>query len=298
MAVEANNASAIIDLARTHGACEGIDLTDVPGGPKVLSVPVGRSVMSIKKLIDEYAERPDRKTGTAELQTLASFCEFVNLHKDDHTVVFADVANRKAPAMLAVLDYHDDKGPRFGAHRARYAFPVSEEWTAWMLAAEKQFTQADFAAFMEDRVPDVAPPESAVASVQTFAGQIGIKLATAQQLMNLSRELSIKATQKVKSATNLSSGEATVAFEEEHQDGNGGSVKVPGGFALQIPVFRGGVSYQVPVRLRYRIQGGQVIWSFKLSRIDPIWDDAVTESCNTVVEKTTVQLFRGLPERG
>src|SRR5690348_16422519 len=93
----------------------------------VVALPKALELHSLKRFRDELAERPERRTGTAKLTTLESFCEHVARFADEHSAIFAS-EDPNSPKLEAVLDYHE-KGsggaPRFGKHRAVYFFPLS-----------------------------------------------------------------------------------------------------------------------------------------------------------------------------
>lgn len=262
-------------------------------------VPNGKTLVSVKKFIDEYRTQPERRAGTATLSTLASFIDHVKRFADEHTAVFADVDNRKNAQLVSVLDYHEKTAagqPRFGQHRGVYKFPLSDEWHAWNSGADNPMNMAAFAQFLEDRIMDVLDPTAGGDTIKEFAVNLGITLATAQRLMELSRGLAIRVEAKVSQAVNLSSGEGQMTFSESHGTTDGGAIKIPGGFAITIPVFRNGPLYKIPVRLRYRVQQGSVVWWYSPQRIDRVWDHAITEACDTVADETERQLFYGKPE--
>lgn len=295
-----NDAQAIIDtmtilnLATFHTVQNGTSEE-----MQVCVIPKGKEIVSIKQFFDEYRTRPERRRGTATLTTLESFIAHVKRHRDDASVVFSDTADRKAPKLIAVYDYNEAGGDvtkaRFGEHRAVYHFPISEEWTAW--TSRTQAMQQDaFAEFLEERIVDVIDPATVGETVKRFAAELGITLAAPQRLMELSRGLAVRVGQRVVQQVNLSSGEAQLGFEEKHE-GESGPLKVPGGFAIGVPVFRSGALYQVPARLRYRVHGGAVSWMLSLQRVDQVWDHAITEACDLTAKETGCPLFYGTPEK-
>lgn len=278
--------------------------SSLPKTIEVLSVPSGRSAVSIKPFLDQYRTRPERKKGTSAMATIASFVDQVNRSKDADTIIFADVANRAAPRLIAVFDYNKAGPagePRFGEHRANYAFPVSEEWKAWTSGKLNEIGQADFAEFLENRIMDVLDPASisdpeGKGVLAEFCAQLGIRLASPQALMELSRGLTVHANHKVVQAVNLTTGEGQIAFGETHTDAAGAPVKVSGGFAIAISVFLNGPAYKIPVRLRYKVKEGSVRWTLQPQRLNAVWDDAVTEAVNGVTTKTELTTLFGTPE--
>jgi uncharacterized protein YfdQ (DUF2303 family) len=265
---------------------------------EVLVLPASLTAKSIKELVDENRQAPLRRRGTAELTTLGSFIAHVNLFKNADSVIFADRTPSK-PALLAVIDYNrhgPDGAARYGEHRARYDFPLSEELTVWRAMNGKGMPQEAFAGWIEDHLTDVSDPAGAQQGALAFAGLFGCAFASASRLLELSRGLSVHVGARVQNHVNLSTGETAVTFAEGHADDSGRPLKIPGAFLLGIPVFRGGAPYQIPARLRYRVASGSITWSYDLYRIDAVFDHAFDEACETAEEGTELPLFMGTPE--
>lgn len=297
--VQQSETDALVRAALKFAEVQTFDLDT----PEVMVLPAGRTVISLKKFIDEYASAPDRKEGSSEMATIASFVDQVNRSKDADSVVFAAVANRADPKLIAVFDYNKagpEGAPRFGRHRTLYRFPVSEEWKAWTAKPIDNIGQVDFAEFLEAHIMDVLDPASldpeGKGTLAAFCRQLGIRPASPQQLMELSRGLTVHANHKVVQNVNVGTGEAQISFGETHTDAQGAPVKVSGGFAIAIPVFIGGPAYQIPVRLRYRVKDGQVRWTLQPQRLDEVWNDAVNESVGSVTTKTALTTLFGTPE--
>jgi len=286
---------AVIDAIERLTALETINL---PGQQVAVVLPKGKELRSIKPLIDEYRLAPERKRGTATLLSVDSFIDHTNRCKDTGSVVFADT-DRSAPYLLAVFDYNMPDGtPRFGQHRAKYAFPLSYEWKVWLERDGAQMDQGAFAEWIEDRMADIADPAVATARTREILEKIGCDLAAPARLAELSRGLSVRVDQRVANHAKLASGEGQILWREEHQDETGAPLRIPGAFLITIPLFRGGPLYAIPVRLRYRVDktSGRVLWHFDLYRVEEIFDHAIETACNRVVEATGLQLFVGTPE--
>lgn len=290
------------DLAEFERANAELKLLTV-GGVTIAAVPEGAELQSVKALLDEYRTAPERKKGTANLTDAASFIAHVNRFKDAHSAVFA-VNDRSRPALIGVLNYHEAAAgaPRFGDHRAAYAFPLSDEWKAWKAKNGVKMNQREFAEFLEDRIVDVlTPPDISqdvpgVDAIIELSRLLGGSFAGPSKLLDLSRGMAVTADHKVKQAVNIGSGEVSVQFEEEHKDGSGAPLKVPSLFMIGIPVFVSGAAYRLPVRLRYRIKDGSLIWFYELFRAEKAFDDAFNETCARVAKETGLPLFYGQPE--
>lgn len=280
--------------ARLHARVETVD------GISVILTPTG--AQSIKVLVDEWDEFPERAIGSANLTTEAAFAAHVLRQKSASSVVFAD-DTRQAPKLVAVYDYHDEQTagrlgqPRHLGHRARYAPALSDEWVGWNRQAGAGFVDAAaFAEFVESNILDVVAAPSQSETLIQLRDVLGGEWATPSQLMELSRGLQLSISETVKSGTRLSSGEIQVQFEQKHADGSGGDLRVPTLFAVGIPVFRDGPRYQIAMRLRYRVHAGKVSWAIAPHRMDAAWDHAFAEILTRLAEVTAIPMFRGTPD--
>jgi hypothetical protein len=295
-------------------------LTDGKVNAPVVVLPEaggGFRIESVKRFLDEFRDRPERREGTARMGDLASFIAHVNRFATPESAIFAS-ADRQKPGLLAVLDYHHrvnledgddikvdpDATPSFLKHRTEYLFPISDEWNTWAGANGKPMNQGQFAAFLEDNAQDLLPPP-------TFAEEksdsdldlwrltelvLG-RWASPERMMELSRGLAIFESARIVNATNISTGEGAITFEEEHRDGEGKKLEVPNLFLVGIPVFKNGPRYRVVVRLRYRKDGPAIKWHYDLYKHDKVFDHAFEEACKEASEKTGLPLFVGIPER-
>lgn len=302
--LEDSAVAAIADLAQEAVDPKTIDVSieseaDGSGmSATILFVPKGYEAKSIKPFVDEYRKAPERRRGTATLEDLESFIAHVNRFKDEGSVVFA---KKDPPSLLAVLDYHPagaSSEPRFGRHRSAYAFPLSDEWKTWndRNGSAKLMDQANFAEFIETRIIDVRAPDGVGDATKARLESIGARAAAPFELLNLSRGLAIRAELKVQNAVNLSTGETQLEFVTTHQDAGGKTLDVPGAFVITIPVFRFGQPYELVVRLRYRLRGGEIGWFYELLGQDAVFDDAFVGACQQTKEQTGLPLYGGTPE--
>lgn len=294
-----NDAAAVIDAVERLCVTEGLNVKPEPDGTiPLVVISRGKKVVDLKPIFDQYRTHPERKRGTAVLTTLASFVTHVNRFKDDESAIYLDDTNAEAPKFISVIDYHLSGGghARFGEHRGTYLFPLSEEWRAWTAKDGREMPQGEFASFLEDRIPDILAPASVGEKTSEFAQKAGIVFAPPARLLELSRGLTVKVDTQVAHHVNLSTGEAVITFKEEHGNPDGEQMKVPNGFAIQIPVVKKGQPYMIPVRLRYRVSSGRVLWKFALYRTDLIFEEMIREAVLSVEENTELPVFRGRPE--
>lgn len=262
---------------------------------------------------DEYRRFPLWRSGTAHLTQLASFIALVNRHKLTHSAIFAK-DDLKAPALTAVFDYHPDNadltangeaaGHQYQAmrHRASYAFPLSEEWSAWFGLNCQAMSMKDFAAFLETHIVDVSddPVSGWSEAAQRFAKAnraSGSAIADPSRLIDLSRKFAVYETATAVEAVNLTSGEAQFKFASEHKQADGKPVDFPSLFSIVIPVFaRSTTFYRLIARLRYRIANGKPVFWYELWRPDLTFETAFNEALDQVAEETGLPIYAGSPE--
>ncbi len=271
----------------------------IAGVPSSIPAFVNRrdgKIESVAGLFEPYRSAPKAKTGTANVTTIESFIELTERHKTEHSVIFA-VTDWQKPSLTAVIDYHKNAsgGPADnGKHRIHYAFPRSEEWKAWSDIHNKALDQSEFAEFIEDHIADLAAPDSMEA--EDFQEKFGFKVAYPNELVALSRGLAVHTETRVKSNLVLQSGEGEITWDEEHKDAAGNKLKVPGMFILQIPAFHMGAPLRIPVRLRYRVKAGAVVWTVLLYRPDVFITQEVLRDLEQAASRTELPKFVGTPE--
>lgn len=304
IATDAQTAADTIEaVAKLARAAAGIDIVSLTVSGKGLpsSVPIAKlhgeqpEFSSLKRLAEEWREYPERKKGTAQAETLASFIDLANRHKTDDSVIFA-ATDWRAPSLTAVIDYHQATGGDAGnlGHRIHYAFPLSEQWKTWVSQNGKPMDQGAFAAFIEDNIADLSSPEAL--EVTEYERMFATKIATPSELVRLSRGLAVHVSSRAVSAVTLQSGEGEIVWDEEHKAADGKKLTVPGLFMLQIPLFHMGEPQRVPVRLRYRVREGATVWFYQIFRPDMAVTERVTEDYETAIAGTTLPGFIGKPE--
>jgi len=304
--MEKNETAELFDRALD---CGDVKLVEREGFA-FAAVPKNRTLQSIKPLLDAYAVKPDRREGTDKVTDVESLSSWTNRHKDEGSVVFCD-RTRTAPKLLTVVDYHKagegDDQARFGKFRALYEFPLDRAWKDWKGIDGQQMGQADFAAFLEDHVLDLIGPDISSDGegtetrklpqvVQQYLDLMGGRCAQPNDVVALSKGLDLNANSKVANRVDLQSGQGTIVFETTHVDSSGARVDIPRLFMIAIPIFeRSAEHYRIPVRIRYRLAGGSVIWIPTLFGADDIIDAAIEDAAKKVAADTTLPLFYGWP---
>lgn len=264
------------------------------------SVPIGfdraeQEFVSVKNLIEEYRTAPARRKGTAKVDTLQSFIDLTNRHKDQQSVLFGK-ASWPEPKLTAVLNYDSSEAEaRYGDHRVEYTFPLTEEFKTWIGQNGKPMSQVDFASFIEEHAAELSEPMAN--EVADYEPLFKERFATPSDVLMLSRELEVYSSAKAKQGIRLQTGERTLEFSEEHFNGKGEKVTIPGIFMVSVPAFVGGAVVRIPARLRYRL-GPPISWFYQLYRWEAFVRDEVQRALGEAAGATGLSAFDGAPETG
>jgi uncharacterized protein YfdQ (DUF2303 family) len=221
---------------------------DVAGAPHAV-VPGGYHIQDLT----DHLPAPLRLKGKLELRDVKSFVAQFNEFKTSVAKLFGTV---NPPRFVGVLNGNAASAPGWGDHRIEYSCPLSVEWKTWTAKNKQPMTQADFAQFVEDNLPD---------------------LLNGAEMLEISRTLEAKKKVNFASGIRLADGQNEFTYEEQIEGTAGkGKFKVPEVFELGIAVFEGGPLYKVSARLRYRIgEGGKLALWYDLERPHKILEDAV-----------------------
>lgn len=241
------------------------------GGEPFVALPNDFVVESIENLLPA----PLRKRGVATLRHEASFCRYVNAHKDADSVVFAELEHHR---LTAVLDHHrvgPGGSPRWGEHRAVLQLPMESDWITLKKFNDTRHSQIDFAQLIEDLLPRIAEPDGA-------------------DLLELAQGL--EATNKVvfKSAERLQDGNRRLVYTTETQGKVGNSrIELPDHFVIACPVYWRGDPVKIEAKLRYRIEEGTLKLWYHLHRPEDAEDEAFARICDAVSTETEIEPLLG-----
>lgn len=268
-----------------------------PGLPESVPVLIDRKAqraVSLKSLLEEFRQAPAANKGAARADTLQSFVDLTNRHKDEGSALFGKTS-WPDPKLTAVINYNaHGTEVRAADHRVVYAFPLTEEFKAWVKFNAQPMAQTDFAAFLEEHAAELAAPMDGERS--EYERLFKEKMATPSEVLELSRHLEVFVSAKVKQSTRLQTGERVVEFTEEHQNAKGEKVVIPGVFMVSVPAFVDGEAVRIPARLRYRVKGGEIVWFYQLYRWEFYLREQVGHDLKTASAETGLPSFEGAPE--
>lgn len=293
-------------VAETHIRANVAEIVDPRDGTKAPFILGANSAAPLNAgAFDAFRAFPLHRSGTAALTQLPSFIALVNRFKFENSAIFASDDFTK-PSLTAIFDYHpdntDDETHAVQAmrHKARYAFPLSKEWQAWIGKDAKPMAMGDFARFIEDHIVDVSADsvDMFAKSSQDFVKANRGTLATPSKLVEISRGLQVYERAVIKEAKNLSTGEAQFTFDSEHTDGDGKPLTLPTMFSITIPVFaRSTDAFRLIARFRYRKTAEGLVFWYELWRPDLTFEIAFNEAIEKVASETGLPIYTGTAEQ-
>lgn len=269
----------LVEQARSAAGAEILNAVD---GTELAVFHTPGGIRTIDLGDDEYAfraDRPRRKEGTVTVRDVDSFALYYGKHADPATEVYVDL---DAGIVTAVLDAHegDIDAPRWGGHRLQLVMTHTEPWKRWTRNNRRYMSQVDFAEFLEDNLPDIAPEP-----------------VPAARMLEIARTFQAKTRVNFSSGVVAESGDIRLRYEETTDASGGakGDLAVPRAFAVGVAPFDDCDPYKIEARLRHRIQGSALHLSYILDRPEDVIRDAVKTVVTKVEEATGATIMRGSP---
>jgi len=318
-----NVAETMRDVMKQLAEHTTVDLPETfdPERPFLITVPEGRRIEDLTSEIGHAAQflRPLRRKGTAKLEHLQSLIDWSNRFKSPESMLYAN-PDMTAPSLTCIANYHAEGGETYapgegvpGAahcdHRARYAFPLSDEWKAWKAIDGVALEKDDLGEFIEANAKDIMDPTPAMLRgveddkndgwenrlIQT-AQKIEGRFGQLTKLLALSKQFQVFESSDLKVSTNRDTGESEIQFLNEHKDADGRPLNIPNLIIIAIPVFAGGALYRMAVRFRYRKSGGQVKFILSIYNPERAFKASFEEACEDAKTATALPLMFGTPE--
>lgn len=249
------------------------------GGIPFVALEERYSVRDLENLLPV----PSRKRGDIQTGDSESFIFYMNRHgAQDKSVIYADVDTEKGKLNLCgVIDDHTAKQPAWRGHLCRLEPKLSVEWKRWRGDNKRNFSQSDFAAWLEENLPDIATVEG---------------MPTGAEMLQMALEFEANAEKRLRSKTNLQSGGVQFEFVDDETKDTRTRMRVFERFTIGIPVFYGSSSaYPIEARLKYRVKDGVVMFWYELIRPDRVFKTAVDEELAKIKDATKMPVILGNP---
>lgn len=262
------DAQAVIDIARTSVDPTKLERTEVYAFP----TPNGVQVVDGR----DYDEYPKRKAGQFTVFDAASFADYVLEQREEiGTKVWVDEHNLTAKA---VINGHQQGLAGFGDHTLLLVLEPTESWRAWAESDGKLLSQTAFAQLIEDNSVDVVQPSAA-------------------DMLEIAQSFQATAKVTFESSKYLTDGRRRLEYKEDiaAKAGHRGALEIPAEFHLALRPFFGAEVYRVVARFRYRINDGQLLVGYKLTRPNDIQRAAFADIVGDIRERLdgSVSLLAG-----
>ena len=238
-------------------------------GIPFIALPENSAAVSLEK----YLPAPIQRKQRLEFKEPESFIQYVKDYNES-PIIFSDGRD-----ILCVLDYHlkgKDGGAKWGCHTAALRLRETPEWEQWRAILDKPIEQSQFAEFLEDRVEDIIKPKGADV---------------------LEMALKLQATKKVSynKQLRLENGDIQLNYEEttEAKAGAKGNIVVPTEIKIGVKVYDGTDPYEINLKMRYRLSGGECKFILRLPNYQSFIDGACKQVCEDIEKKTKVKVFYG-----
>ena len=268
--VNAETARFIATLATTGLEPKGLGLSTH------LIVPPNFTAKDMTEIIEKAQGVPNRKRGTAQLLDVDSLIRYCldqanaatgYLYADPDARTITAVFNDNA--MTGVAGWRD--------HRAHFAALYTDEFAKWLKLSDTEFSQTDFAEFLEDNIADLVGDEAAnlLRVASTIQATTGINFFSAKRLQD---------------------GQTQLTYNEniEAKAGADGSMAIPKTFTLGLRIFKNGGGYTLTARLKFRLAGaGGIKFRYELERPELAVEDAFKGYVDVVREKSGYTVLVG-----
>lgn len=272
-----SDAQAIIDASpRPFALTADFNSETIAGGHLLLPTSVGWKREDLEFLLPT----PRRARGTRILHDAVSFIALVNRYTTPETQTYCNARfDLGHTVFVTTFNPHVSAvEPGWDDFRAIYNVPQSEEWKRWTAANKREFSQGEFALWIEDNVRDIAEGEG---------------YPSGSQMLEMALAFETTADSRLRSSVRLQSGGVEMTYIDQEDDATLQKMRMFDRFALGIAPFRSGQHYRVKARLRYRAKDGRVTFWYELIRPDLIVEDAVNDLAKLIAEQTARPVLFG-----
>lgn len=249
-------------------------------GIPYVTLPERYKVQDLEKLLPS----PARKRGAVLVTDADSFIFYTKKHgRLDDCSIYADIDSEKSLFILiAVINDHGEDLPQWRDHRCIFEPKQSVEWKRWLGKNKQTFSQAEFATWLEDNLPDIA----------SVAG-----MPSGTDILQMALGFEANADKRLRSKINLQNGGVQFEFVEDEDKDTRTKMQVFERFTLGLPVFDGsGNAYPLEARLKYREKDGKVTFWYELIRPDRVFKTAVSDELKRIKDGTGFPVIAGQPE--
>lgn len=255
-----------------------VPIQTLPGAEPLVIIPNTTKTESLAKFFP-----PARISRKVTLLEAGSFVEYVNRFKTDDTLIFATVSETGAKFM-AMLDYHGAAPalkPAYCAHVAEFEAIQTPEWKIWKSVDRTPLNQVAFATFLEDNAGLFVEPNGA-------------------ELLELVRSLHGHKNARFNTSVRLNNGAYSVGYDEDivvksSNTTTSGELELPPVIKAGMSVFQGADAYEIPARLKTRIEDRRLVLFYETIALHKIVRESILLLVKQIADGTDIIPLLGNP---
>ena len=254
-------------------------LENIDGNPFLIQDRNG-SVLDLSHLL----LRPTRFSGTKILTKLVSFNNFLKCRADQATtsVYVKELLREKFNSFIFEAVLNDDTdGPNHQDHKVVFKPGFTKPAQDWLEKDEKRMDQEEFALFIDKHLLDIrSGDDSPVYGMPTQA-----------ELLNFITSLTDSKNAKFSRKVNIQNGDVSFSLEKTVSDEEAERIKLFERFPVVLCPFEGFPFYQVTAKLRFRVEGGQVIFWYDLEGLEDMFIAARNFAIESIEKHTSLPVY-------
>lgn len=263
---------------------------------------VGGEVVDLEKQLRAFRQTPDRHEGEAVLYDRDSFVAWTKAYMRPETSVYVHPiisASAVSITFKTVIDGDSQKVAGWRRFTGIFKMALHETFVRWTNAFSREMSQDVIAELLEERALDIVEAKQVPKTSRAlqYLEATGLTPALPTEVLNLSKGLELTVSTEVTDAVNLSDGTTRVNFAEKHAGKGGQQLHVPKAFLVALPIFEddGDTRFVVPVRVRYRLSNGKVMWRLVPHGLTDLVRDAFEVTRQVVEKDLETKLVVGSP---
>lgn len=173
-----------------------------------------------------------------------------------------------------VFDHGSAASPEWADHRATVDLRPTAEWKVWTMANKAKFAQFDFAAFLEDNLPDIETPDGAT-------------------MLEICRTIEATSKGHFRATRRETDGSTTISYSDDVDIQAASTLTVPQTFTIAVAPWQGSDRYNIECRLRVRVDKGAMAMWYDMVRPEKVLEHAFAEIVDKVATATTLTPIAG-----
>lgn len=229
-------------------------------------VPQGHTINALDKFLPPLEEAA---------QTFAkpeAFISYVERFKRPETVVFNSL---KSGVISAIFDYHANGKGGAQKHTARYSPERSTEFTAWKRIIDGGFiNQTAFAEFLDEYGHTVTTPSEA-------------EIKDIVENINATMDAEAKSVQRTRDG----SGGFSYQVKMTLKGGSSGELDLPTEIVLSLPIYTGGQSVDIRLKVQIRVGGEGIRFRFIAPKLEDLIREYNAKAVETVAQMIGTTIY-------